>query len=69
MQNLKENKMIKPKDAPLYAVMDEDNDLVWAANHYAFYKTIEHAKRKVSRSRGGSDWRVVKVVYEEVEDE
>ena len=28
--------MIKPNDAPIYAVMDEDNDLVWAANHYAF---------------------------------
>ena len=32
-----------------------------------FYKTIEHAERKASRSRGGSARRVVKVVYEEVE--
>jgi len=59
--------MIKPNDAPLFAVMNKYNDLVWAANHYAFYKTQKHAQAKVDRFSNGDRWRVVKVCYEEIE--
>ena len=63
--------MIEVDNAPKYAVMDEDNDLVWAANHYAFYKTIGHAEAKIERGnyRGAIKWRVVKVVYEELDSD
>ena len=56
--------MIKPNNAPLYAVMNENNDLVWAANHYAFYKTLKHAEAKAEWSKGR--WRVVAVKYDEL---
>jgi len=57
--------MIIPKDAPSYAVMNTDNDLVWTSHHYAFYKTLKHAREKVNR-HGQRKCRIVKVTYEEL---